>query len=92
MHWTLGSPIGEVVLFYSSDSPEPTPALVAGVTTDGSGAQTVDLIVLGADIDVLMGHDDAGDPIYDDRATARAVRVPRGQPGKDSGSFWAPRA
>lgn len=93
MHWTQEDHmVGETVLFYSSERVGPVPAIVVGTETADDGSQELTLIVLEAEIDVLVGHDDSGEPVYGDRATARPVRVPRGQPGKDSGSFWAPRA
>ncbi len=82
--------IGEVVLFH--DGIEALPAVVCRVVGHEDGSQELDLIVLGADIDVMVGRDDAGEPAYGDRATARAVRARRGQPGKDAAPFWSPRA
>lgn len=52
------------------------PAIVTGVRNDEYGDQ-LELVA----IDV---HEGTG--------RARVAVVPRGQPGKDSGSFWAPRA
>ncbi|MCC7134044.1 MAG: hypothetical protein IT352_15410 [Gemmatimonadales bacterium] len=83
--------IGEVVLLHEDGAV--SPAIVAGVRTDeDTGAQALELVVLGADFDAILGRDDAtGEAVYGDRVTARAVVAPRGQPGKDSGTFWAPR-
>ncbi len=69
--------IGEIVLLHESDG-NVCPAIVTGERTDDeTGAQALELVA----IDVLEGT-----------GRARVAVVPRGQPGKDSGSFWAPRA
>lgn len=85
--------VGDVVLFYAPGE-DPAPAVVLGVELDPvTQGERVRLMVLGAvrvPVPAADGQEWAP-PSSRWQPDARIELVPRGQPGKDAGPFWAPR-